>query len=261
MPTNPLERDQESDNEKHTLVKKAYSDPLRDAQYEDGTVFPLDIRRVEKVILPYRAVKPTPLVGDDEEVLIGRDYPLGVENRPLRETNPWYVTKRQELLRDHPTRQWPPGVEKNSALLPTDDRIWREELGKDQDLLARYFVTNLHGGTLLINGQQVRKGCIAGPLPAFAVIETPGGQVSFWWGIEGRNYKGEPKRDLERKWPLLRIQKGWENVAESAGEVWDRKIIERARAERTGNRNDDDEEWTRWKITKKAKPKIETYGK
>lgn len=181
----------------------------------------------------------------------------------LPDDSPWHITDEQRSLRDNPRRRWPPAVELNGTLLPTDDTIWREEYTKDQHLNARYFVTNLDGGTLLINGQQVRRGCIAGPLPAFAVIESPGGQVSFWWGINGRNYKagvdnGQP---LEHKWNLLRKQKGWEYIAESAGAVWEKKILARVRAERTGNRNNDDEIWNEWKKTEKAEEKDEDYGK
>lgn len=263
LPMKPLEPDPEPNDEKLQLIKSIYSEPFRDARLEPpAPIFPLDIRRIEKVLDSPKATKVTPLLGPHERTIISRTL-SSTDDQELSENNPWRITDKQKALRDIPARRWPPGIEIDGPLLPTDDTIWREELTKDQFLNSRYFVTNLHGGTLLINGQQVRKGCIAGPLPAFAVIETPGGQVSFWWGIDGREYKAgvDNGQDLESKWELLRKQKGWENIAKSSGAVWENKILERARAERTGNRNNDDEIWEKWKKTEEAEEEDEDYSK
>lgn len=244
------------------LIKDLYAEEVRDASLEFiPPVFPLDIRRVDKVLTGAAAPEIPPLEEPGEEAVLGRELPLSAPETNISEDSPWKISDEQRALRDYPVRSWPPGTDINGHYLQTDNRIWREELNKDQLRKSAYFVTNLLGGTLIINGQQVRKGCIAGPLPAFAVIETHGGQVSFWHGVEGRYYKAGPEGvDLANKWALLRKEKEWENVAESAGEVWERKIWERVRAERTGNRNNDDEIWTKWKNTKAAVDEPEDHG-
>ena len=51
----------------------------------------------------------------------------------------------------------------------------------------------------------------------------------------------------ESQWGVLRGMKGWENVALSAGQVWDLRIRERVRAEWLGEEGDDDGDWAVWK--------------
>jgi hypothetical protein len=262
MPTKPLEPEPEPEDPKLQRTKALYSDRFRDGKLDPGPIFPLDIRRIEKVN-PLNPAKVTPLLEAGEITVMDRDRPSNVNYRPMEKGDPWFIIEKQKRLRDNPLRQWPPGEDKNGQYLPTDDTIWREEYTKDQNFEARYFVTNLHGGTLVINGQQVRKGAIAGPLPSFAVIESPGGQVSFWWGIDGRNWGvSDPEKiqDFSRKWATMRMQEDWKHVAMPAGDVWNLKIADRVRRERRGNDENDDPEWKLWKNTKKAEDKVENPG-
>jgi hypothetical protein len=170
--------------------------------------------------------------------------------------DPWWVTAEQRMLADQPPRRYPPPAQKyDSELLPIDETLWQEEYQKDDVLKARYFVTNLHGGTLIVNGLEVREAEVAGPLPAFAVIECPGGQVAFWFGTRGRNHgEGDELMDpklREKQWDVLRKLEGWETTGLTAGEVWNEKIKDREKRKRSGEAEDDDEEWDAWM---KAKP-------
>jgi len=63
------------------------------------------------------------------------------------------------------------------------------EREKDHAGWNRYFVINNDnlGRTIVLNGVPVRHYELAGPLPAFAVIEVDG-QVGFWHGVGGRYY-------------------------------------------------------------------------
>jgi hypothetical protein len=73
------------------------------------------------------------------------------------------VTPSQEKARDIPPRPWPPPQrrqEGNGDLLPTEDTIWKEQEKRDEEYRCRYFVTNLQGGTLIINGMEVKKGVL-----------------------------------------------------------------------------------------------------
>jgi hypothetical protein len=174
----------------------------------------------------------------------------------LDPNDPWYVTPSQEKARDVPLRRWPPREEKrgeNRGLLPTEDKIWKEQVKGDEECRCRYFVTNLHGGTLIINGMEVKKGCVAGPLPEFAVIESPGGQISFWWGVGGRNWLADSAgNSFDLQWDTLRNtevegEKVFEHLGLLAGQVWDLKIRDRIRREKTGDDVDDEEEWQVYK--------------
>lgn len=259
MPTKPLESDPEPEDPSRQRIKALYLNLSRDNKLSNAPIFPLDIRRVEKK--PTTSEKPpwkTPLLENGESTVLDRTQPSNISSRAMKTDDPWWVREEQKLLRDNPSRLWPPGADKDGKYLATEDTIWQEEYAKDQNLQARYFVTNLHGGTLLVNGQQVRKGAIAGPLPRFAVIESPGGQVAFWWGVGGRDF-GSPEKtqDSSRKWATMRMQKEWEHVALPTGEVWDQKIADRVRRERRGDSEEDDAEWNRWKNTKKAEHRQE----
>ena len=261
MPTKPPGPDSEPEDPKLLKSQALFSDRFRDERLDPGPVFPLDIRRALKVTS--NPGKKTPLLEAGEITIIDRDRPSDINYRPMKVDDPWYTTDSQKRLRDNPLRYWPPGEDRNGHYLPTDESIWREEYTKDQNLQAAYFVTNLHGGTLLINGQQIFKGAIAGPLPKFAVIESPGGQVSFWWGVEGRNHGGIDAEEMVgygRKWEIMRRQEEWKYVAISAGQVWELKIADRVRRERTGNDLDDDLVWRDWKGAKKAVDRLQHSG-
>jgi hypothetical protein len=171
----------------------------------------------------------------------------------MEDYDPWHVTPTQQQLRDIAPRRYPPPIEVRNALLPIDDELWKEEVANDEEYQARYFVTNLHGGTLLINGMQVKRGQVAGPLPEFAVIEYPGGQVAFWWGVGGRNYRSGPEdRNWEAHWHTFRQNPEWKHVAIPAGQVWDEKIRERKKRERGGEDWERDEEWKTYKRARTA---------
>jgi len=245
-----------------------FEDSIRDARLCDGPIFPLDIRRINKVVPADQQLPETPILASDEEFVNDRTNSAGKElykPRDMEKNDPWYVTPEQQQLRDDPTRQWPPAdqsylenhiktQESKDTLLYIDDTVWKEQRMKDDHIQSRYFATNLHGGTMLINGMEVVKGAVAGPLPEFAVIECPGGQVAFWWGINGRNYGAGPDgADYDRKWRTLRKLQGWQLVGMSAGEVWDMRFIDREKRERTGEPEADDEVWDRWKVGKRAK--------
>lgn len=250
-PTSPLEPCPESNDEKSQRVRDMYSDPIRDPM--DFKVFPLDIRRVLKVRREIE--KPRDICDEGEELVRDPKLYLTKEYRHMREDDPWWVEDSQKLARDAPPRCHPPKNESTTLgeNLPLDDQLWKEEASRDLQHDAGYFITNLHGGTLVVNGMEIKKGDVAGPLPAFAIIESPGGQVSFWWGVGGRHYGAGPEGiDLSSKWEILRKEPGWEHIAESAGEVWDTKIKDRKEREKTGEDEDDDEEWERYKRTKAA---------
>jgi hypothetical protein len=170
----------------------------------------------------------------------------------LDKSDPWYVADEQQELALVPPRKYPPGKlpsAEGDTLLPTDDTIWKEEVDNDDTFCSQYFVTNLHGGTLVVNGQEVKLGQIAGPLPEFAIIETPGNQTSFWFGPGGRNWRGGPDDapTYMSQWKTLRRSPGWENVGLTAGQVWDLKIRDRLRREYIGAEYADDAQWAEWK--------------
>ena len=251
MPTKPMESCEQREDGKMQRVKDVYEDPWRDPK--DEKVFPLDIRRVLKVAPTIE--KPRDICDKGEMLIRNSKLYLQNEGRNMSEDDPWWVTDSQKLARDAPPRCHPPKHESASLgeNFPLDDQLWKEEAARDLRRDAGYFVTNLHGGTLVVNGMEIKKGDVAGPLPAFAIIESPGGQVSFWWGPGGRHYGAGPHNTgLSAKWEMLRKEPDWEHIAESAGEVWDAKIRDRKEREKTGADEDDDEEWEGYKRTKKA---------
>lgn len=259
IPTKPLEDDCESEDERVARMNALYSDVYRDYRGKcRHDFFPLDIRRVKRINddSPLPPVLSQIQLPDEELIRYPWHDPPRNDNA-LNEYDPWFVTPEQRLARDRPPRKYPPvqccketeTVEDvRKTLLPVIEDQWWEEIQDDDYGRNRYFVTNLHGGTLLINGQEVKKGCIAGPLPSFAIIQTPGGQVSFWWGVTGRNWgEGPAGQNHSSAWKTLRMKEGWNNVGLIAGQVWDVKIRERITREFTGNEYDDDIEWEEWK--------------
>jgi hypothetical protein len=249
-------------------VRTLYEDWFRDHSQEprNPDVFPLDIRRIECVGLDNKSL--TPLEEGDSLTNYSWRTP-GSPRTELDPSDPWYVTPSQEKARDIPPRPWPPPQRKqegNGDLLPTDDTIWKEQEKRDEEYRCRYFVTNLHGGTLIINGMEIKKGCVAGPLPEFAVIESPGGQISFWWGVGGRDWLAEPAGDtFDLHWDILRKrevedEKIFEHLGLLAGQVWDLKIRDRIRRETTGDAVDDEEEWEVYKNAQGPMELVEVSG-
>ena len=237
-------------------MQTLYGDFFRDNRNKHRhDFFPLDIRRVKRrsdANYPGRQIT-TPLLEKNETLV---RYPWHIpedQGKDLPPTDPWAVTAEQRRKRDIPVRRHPPAQcckDKNQVdLLPVDDSIWREEVQDDDYGRWKYFVTNIHGGTLLINGKEIKKNQIAGPLPEFAVIECPGKQVAFWWGPGGRNYlQGQPGYDHEHRWETLRrSDPDLEKVALTAGQEWDYKIRVRIAKEFTGSEWEDDKQWDEWK--------------
>ncbi|KAE8447665.1 hypothetical protein EG329_010471 [Mollisiaceae sp. DMI_Dod_QoI] len=254
MPIRPDEAGPETLDEREQRIKLVYGDIHLD-EPSRHEFFPLDIRRVRQVDPttgePFEPKKERTL--SEGEIEIDFDLPWcspAIRYVVMKDTDAWWVTPEQEKLRDVPPRRYPQpdGAREGDKYLPLDDSYWQEELNNDEELKARYFVTNLHGGTLLVNGVEIKKGCIAGPLPDFAVIQTPGGQVSFWWGVGGRNWgQGEDSPTLAANWRQLRRMPGWEKVGLNAGQVWNRIIRDRLQREESGNDEEDDDQWDLWK--------------
>ncbi|KAG4430600.1 hypothetical protein IFR05_013922 [Cadophora sp. M221] len=255
MPTKPLETG-ETEDERVSRMQALYGDIYRDQRDKHRhDFFPFDVRRVRRqndANYPGRQFVPPAL--EKNETLVR--YPWHIpedDGEDLPHHDPWKVTAEQKKKRDVPVRRHPPPQcskgKYHGDLLPVDDSIWREELQDDDYGRWKYFVTNLHGGTLLINGKEVKKNEIAGPLPQFAVIECPGGQVAFWWGPGGRDHlAGKPGLDRQSGWMSLRSRDDeLKKVALTAGQEWDFKIRERITKEFSGNEWSDDEQWEEWK--------------
>ena len=193
----------------------------------DEDVFPLDVRRVRKVSVLSKDDDAASAASALETVHTLPSMPAH-QYRVMEADDPYWVTEAQRVARDIPPRRQPPPEDIEYTNLPFDGSLWKKEVQHDQRKEALYFVTNLDGRTIVINGMEIHKGEVAGPLPAFAVIETSGGQVSFWWGVGGRNWRaGSEDQDAEQQWNLLRSLKGWGDVGVETGNVLKRKMIER----------------------------------
>ena len=163
MPTQPLEPAATKPDPKIQQTQAMYQDKLRD--HPQGKIFPLDIRRVVKVAPGIEAPRDFCEAGEQ----LVRDPNLYPQKtyRAMNKYDPWWVTDDQKLLRDSPPRGQPLQEERTSGVfLPLEDQLWEEERLRDLDMNAGYFITNLDGGKLIINGMEVRKGDVAGPLPA-----------------------------------------------------------------------------------------------
>jgi hypothetical protein len=255
IPTSPASSSTDIISDQQRRISTLYGDFYRDKapQNRNAEYFPLDIRRVDRIDPETgKRYEVTPLVEDGEELVRWPwNNPEGTFKQ-LDESDPWYVTEEQQLLQLVPPRKYPPGKAPcagGDTLLPTDDTIWREEMENDANFRSRYFVTNLHGGTLIVNGLEVKLGQIAGPLPEFAIIETPGNETSFWFGPQGRDWRGGPDDapQYSSQWKTLRRNPGWENFGLTAGQVWDMRIRDRLRREYKGEDHDDDAQWAEWK--------------
>jgi hypothetical protein len=217
--------------------------------------FPLDIRRLDRIDSETGKRHPvTPLLEDGEELVRWPwNNPEGTFEQ-LDGSDPWYAMEEQQTLQLVPPRKYPPGKAPyagGDTLLPTDDTVWREEMENDANFRSQYFITNLHGSTLIVNGLEIKLGQIAGPLPEFAIIETPGNQISFWFGPQGRDWRGGPDDapQYTSQWKTLRRNPGWEHFGLTAGQVWDMKIRDQLRREYKGEEHDDDAQWAEWKTT------------
>lgn len=251
IPTKSFNESQNTENDKYTIIGRMFGHSYRgfNSPSVNDDIFPLDIRRVERTDppLPPSSVVP-PLLENGGETLLrerhtSKDLPA-FNYRDMLEDDPWFVPESQQALIDHPPRRYPlPEQVYTPEIIPLDDKIFRAEFDSDQLNFTRYFVTNLHGGTILINGIEVRKGDVAGPLPNFAVIECPGGQIAFWFGCGGRHHLAGPERDSPLKWRSLRQQDGWQYTGLSTGHVWDIKIRDRLERKKKGDHEDDDDEW------------------
>jgi hypothetical protein len=84
---------------------------------------------------------------------------------------------------------------------------WAEYLCErqfDQEGRELYFIFNISPSAqpLKINGALIDQGTIAGPLPPFAVIQTAGDHVGFWWGVGGSRYvPGQPPKPRRFLYP------------------------------------------------------------
>ena len=258
MPTQPLEPNQSPEEERLERVGEMFGDSYRDFNpiSANQDIFPLDIRRIRRVHPPPIPNDIPPLLENRGDVLLYDRHALVNESpfkyRNMSKEDPWYVSKEQKALIDNPPRRYPPPEQKYKPdMIPIDDTIFRGEFDSDQLNLTRYFVTNLHGGTLIINGVEVQKGQVAGPLPKFAVIECPGGQIAFWFGSYGRNHLAGSYGSSPAKWLALRQRTGWKYTGLSAGQVWKAKIKDRIDRKKVGDNEHDDELWEEWLSAKR----------
>ena len=258
IPTKPLELDSDSEDERHVLVRAMFREyVIEDPLAHKTDVFPLDIRRVN-LVNNHSVCAIEDKSGNEDLLRYSWDNPIK-DYRPMEAWDPWYVTEEQEAKRDVPPRRYPPREPKYGAnsLIPLNDVNWVQNRVMDELGDSLYFVTNLHGGTLIINGQEIKKGQVAGPLPSFAVIESPGGQVSFWWGVGGRNWNQSSQAPRARDWEILRQIPEWKDVGLKAGVVWDSKIQDRIKREEEGDEEEDDELWKGWKNPKSNEPDLD----
>lgn len=224
--------------------------------YQNPDIFPLDIRRCEKISdfrqrggSMHKFLDP-----NDTDKIIQPSFNMKEkEYRAMRFDDPWWVEMHQKRYRDLPPRNYPPRFDESQSYLPKDDKLWKDEVKKDSDLKSRYFVANLDGRLLKINGIEVGKGEIAGPLPEFAIIITEGDGVSFWFGVGGRFYlqpAGARTMDWSRQWIQLRRSLNDEYFGVPAGYFWQNAIVSKIMEDDEGE-GEQDPKWIKWI---KAKP-------
>ncbi|ESZ95544.1 hypothetical protein SBOR_4073 [Sclerotinia borealis F-4128] len=219
--------------------------------YQNPDIFPLDIRRCQKISTPSKPGEVVSKATDfrDTDSIIEPTFKMKEkEYRPMRVDDPWWVEMQQKYYRDMPPRSYPPKFDETQSYLPKDVKLWNDEIGKDSDLKSRYFVTNLDGRLLIINGIEVRKGEIAGPLPEFAIIQTEGGGVSFWFGVGGRFYlqpAGARTKDWSRQWSQLRRALKDEYFGLTAGYYWQNAIVGKILEDDEGE-GEQDPTWIKW---------------
>lgn len=226
--------------------------------YQNLDIFPLDIRRCEKITSPFKPGKIPKKSADfrETDTIIQPSFRMKEkEYRSMRFDDPWWVEPEQKYYRDMPPRNYPPKFDETQSHLPKDVKLWKEEVEKDSDLKKRYFVANLDGRLLTINGVEVGKGEIAGPLPEFAIIQTEGGGVSFWHGVGGRFYlqpAGARMKDWSRQWSQLRQVLNDEYFGVASGYFWQNEIVGKITEDDEGE-GEQDVKWIKWKSAKPAR--------
>ncbi|KAF7886444.1 hypothetical protein EAF00_010547 [Botryotinia globosa] len=226
--------------------------------YQNPDIFPLDIRRCEAISAPVNPGEERlkPVDPRDKDNIIEPSFKMKEkEYRPMRFDDPWWVAPEQKYYRDMPPRNYPPKCDETQSFLPKDVKLWNDEIDKDSDLKHRYFVANLDGRLLTINGIAVCKGEIAGPLPEFAIIQSEGGGVSFWHGVGGRFYlqpAGASTKDWSRQWSSLRQTLRDEYFGVAAGYYWQNAIVGKIMEDDEGE-GEQDLKWIRWKNAKPAR--------
>ncbi|TGO83432.1 hypothetical protein BPOR_0649g00050 [Botrytis porri] len=226
--------------------------------YQNPDVFPLDIRRCEAISSPVNPGEERPKTPDprDQDNIIEPSFKMKEkEYRPMRFDDPWWVAPEQKYYRDMPPRNYFPKCDETQSFLPKDVKLWNVEIDKDSDLKHRYFVANLDGRLLTINGIAVCKGEIAGPLPEFSIIQSEGGGVSFWHGVGGRFYlqpADASTKDWSRQWSSLRKTLRDEYFGVAAGYYWQNAIVGKIMEDDEGE-GEQDPKWIRWKNAKPAR--------
>ncbi|KAL3427242.1 hypothetical protein PVAG01_00751 [Phlyctema vagabunda] len=262
IPTKPFSDDSDLvpvDN----IVQRAYRSAADELEVEGTPVyFPLNIRRIERLQIS----KPIdiPHIGLDLEGTANADrllektksnklMSLGPSDIPnVSLDDPWYFTPTEQELR----RQIDRSVPKHDSFKPQsyDRSLLEYEIKRDVYKYAEYFITNLDGRTLIVNGLEVRRGQVAGPLPKFAIIECPGGNVVFWWGNGGRN-KGKDRGRIDyasvhKAWLTKRHEEGdadldWKTIRRTRRSVW-RSLI-KVKMEKVANHEEKlDPAWAAW---------------
>ncbi|KAI9649556.1 hypothetical protein NHQ30_002136 [Ciborinia camelliae] len=225
------------------------------SNYQNPDIFPLDIRRCKKILAPFNPNELVPKAPEfrDADRIIEPSFKMNEKQyRPMRFDDPWWIERQQKFYRDYPPRTYPPKFDETQSHLPKDVKLWKDEVEDDSDLNNRYFVANLDGRLLIVNGIEVGKGEIAGPLPEFAIIQTEGGGVSFWFGPGGRFYlqpAGARTKNWSRQWSLLRRTLNDEYFGVASGYFWQNAIVRKILEDDEGE-GEQDPKWARWKAAK-----------
>ncbi|QSZ34322.1 hypothetical protein DSL72_005913 [Monilinia vaccinii-corymbosi] len=228
------------------------------SNYQNPDIFPFNIRRCEEVRTPHerdKSTRKTPALIDDDHIIQPSLKMQEKHYRAMRCDDPWWVDVQQKRYRDMPPRNYPPRFDESQSYLPKDDKLWKDEVKKDSDLNCRYFAANLDGRLLRINGIEVGKGEIAGPLPEFAIITTEGGGVTFWFGVGGRFYlqpAGARTKDWSRQWAQLRLSLNEKYFGVTAGYFWQNAIVSKILEDDEGE-GEQDPKWIGWKNARPAR--------
>ncbi|KAK6600355.1 hypothetical protein H4I96_07681 [Botrytis cinerea] len=229
--------------------------------YQNPDIFPLDIRRCETIsTTAFKLGEERPNIVDPrgKDNIVEPSFRMKEkEYRPMRIDDPWWVEPEQKYYRDMPPRNYPPTCDETQSYLPKDVKLWNDEIDRDSDLKSRYFVANLDGRTVSINGIAVCKGEIAGPLPEFAIIQSEGGGISFWHGVGGRFYlqpADAGTKNWSQQWSSLRQTLKDEYFGVAAGYYWQNAIVAKIMEDDEGE-GEQDPKWIRWKNAKPARNK------
>ncbi|KAM3069478.1 hypothetical protein ACMFMF_008695 [Clarireedia jacksonii] len=253
MPTGLSDPPLHSDEWNRSLSDKSMQ---VEESYINHKVFPLDIRRVAKILPESEQTSDFSKEQDnlerDKDIIIKLPFKKKQKKyRDMLPDDPWWVTEQEREARDVPPRTYPLAVDPKQSRLPFDDRLWQNEVKKDSSYKNQYFVVNLDGRHLMVNGLEIKKGQCAGPLQQFAVIQYEGGGVAFWFGVGGRFYKqAQETNDWTAEWAELRQKnQEWANVGLPAGLVWRHIILAKIRENAEGE-GEQEPMWLRWKNVK-----------